>query len=489
MTTKRILSLAAVASLAAVSTIATTTWLGADAAPSEVRLHLATNGQRFTYGSAVQQITVGKNSCEISAPTAPALINLTSTGSRSRPGLANYGLGVKESPSSGNGSPCAQIASTESLTITPGPGLGGRQFTGLRLDLEMTGDAVVVITLTGSTASQTYRLQTGTSITVPPTDTSPPYQVASDPSRLTVSCAAPNSSGPNSAGNDNCEWTVLPGFVFDTVTLTTTKGTASLEGGGDFGTGPEHDTLFYVSGASPVAAPDTGDVDQNRSDIAEKNSVVIPVLANDTDADLDQLQVESLTQPAHGVAAITSDGTAIEYTPDDGFVGPDSFTYRATDGTSSSNEATVSVDVVEVMCSLDTVSDTDAGVQATFTRLSDPEACKRYTLDADAAAGTVLFQPQGGADVDYRGFITFGPKAAPVGTLGLLLQYDPELDGTYKPVRWCTSPVFDAAGNVTSATRPSGETWCIASETTRGQGTGNLVTTWQVFGRDDPKFQ
>jgi hypothetical protein len=35
---------------------------------------------------------------------------------------------------------------------------------------------------------------------------------------------------------------------------------------------------------------------------------------------------------------------------------------------------------------------------------------------------------------------------------------------------------------------PDGETWCIASESTQGASGGNVATTWQLFGQDDPKF-
>jgi hypothetical protein len=266
----------------------------------------------------------------------------------------------------------------------------------------------------------------------------------------------------------------------------------TLEGGNDFGPGSDHDTLFYLSNSAPTAVDDVADVDQNRSDPDTDNSVLIPVLANDVDPEGDTLSVVSgsVSDPAHGTAAI--EGTSIRYTPDDDYIGPDSFTYQASDGTSSSNVATVNVDVVEVMCSLDTVSTppNSSGVSGTFTRLSDPEQCKRFQLEVGANEGgpTVLFQPEGGADVDYRGFITFGPKPEPAGPLSLLLQYDPENDGSFKNVQWCDSPVFDA-GVVTSATLPTGETWCVASETTAGEGTGQVETTWQVWGHDDPLFR
>lgn len=498
MTTRRFLGAAAVAALAtattiAIATIAITTSAGAAETADEVRLHLGTDSTQFTFGSTVQTIATGRNSCAITS--AQPLIELESSGARSAPGLANLGIGVKASPSSGNGSPCGQIDASESLTLRPGDLLAGRRFAQVRLDLEMAGDAVVVLTLANATDSETYRLQTGTSIAPDQAiaDTVPPYLVSSGPgSDFIDACAAPNSSGPNSGGNDNCQWTVTPSFSFDRITLTTEHGTVSLEGGGDFGGDPGFDTVFSLAGSNPVANPDTAEVNQNRSDLAEEHSVLIPVLANDVDADGDPLTISSISTATNGTTAI--EGTAVRYTPDDEWVGSDTFTYRAFDGHAVSNEATVTVSVLRVMCSEDTVTDSDGDVTGTFMRLSDELSCKRYTLDADAGTSSVLFQPvavDGEPDVTYRGVISLGAKPAPgaSGALNLLLEYDPELDDTYKPVQWCSDPVFDDSGAVTTATLPIGETWCIASETTRADGTSEVVTTWQVFGQDDPRFQ
>ena len=177
------------------------------------------------------------------------------------PGLANYGLGVKESPSSGNGNPCAQIAGSEVLTITPGSQLAGRNFREVRLDLEMTGDALVSVTLSRGATTRTYQLQTGHSIT--PDQTKPaepdyddvaPYEVSSIGTEILDACAAPNSSGPNSGGNDNCRWTITPGFDFNTIAVSSALGTATIEGGGDFG-GGDHDTLFVLGGTAPWRTP------------------------------------------------------------------------------------------------------------------------------------------------------------------------------------------------------------------------------------------
>jgi hypothetical protein len=508
MTTKRIITLAAVGALAAISTvgISVSTWLGASAVDAgTVHLHLGTDSQRFTYGSTVQNITVGKNSCAINSPGAQPLINLASSasGGKSAPGLANYGLGVKESPSSGNGNPCAQVAGSEVLTLTPGSQLAGRNFRSVRLDLEMTGDALVSVTLSRGATTRTYQLQTGHSIT--PDQTKPaepdyddvaPYEVSSIGTEILDACAAPNSSGPNSGGNDNCQWTITPEFDFNTIAVSSPLGTVTIEGGGDFPAGTDHDTLFVLGGTAPVANNDSAEVDENEAATSPKNSVLVDVLNNDTDADGDSLTVAGVASaPAHGSAAVESN--KIRYTPADGFVGVDSFTYRASDGLFDSNAATVMVRV----CSGTTEVLAAGDVAANFTRLTELDACKSNTVAIDVDASTVLFQPEGdnvNVIADYRGFISFGPKQIVLdpttGATELLLKYDAAGGTNFVPVPWCDTPQFDQDGQVIPqsddgvTTVPAGHTWCIASESTVGQGTDSVVTTWQVFGQDDPRF-
>ncbi len=679
MRSTRLISIMVATSLAAAAGVATMTWIGASAAHEVVRLHLGTDARQFSLGTATQPITVGKNSCAINS--AEPLIDLSSGGNQSAPGYADLGLGVKGSPSSGNGSPCAQIDPAEVLTLRPGTNLPNRTFKSLRLDLELRGNAVVVVTVSRTdgtgTRSEVYRLQTGTSIdpaqTVEPGyDTTVPYDAASTPDDQVDACAAPNSSGPNSFASDNCRWTVTPGFNFDTISLTTTVGTVTLEGSGDFANDPNFDSLFYLSNAAPSAVNDavttnedtavtfnvlTNDSDAdgdtltvsgntqptygtvttvspsgsatytpnaNRNgpdsftytvtdgtdsstatvnitvtpvndppvsisgtattpeetavtipvatdvdsialtatcsssaggvivdgglgsvtftpplnfngsiqiscsvvdnqgaqtitsatvtvgvtpvndapianpDSAEVNqnaSVVISVLANDTDVDVGAALVVGrvVTQPSNGVA--TAGPGSITYTPNANFFGTDSFTYVANDGIVDSNAATVTV--FGVICSGQPVSASDGVVEGTFFRLTDQAACKRYTIDAvadnplttTAGDSSVLFDPQGGGTVNYRGELKFEPQTATGGVLNLLLEYDPLGNYTFKPVLWCINPQFNGNGEVTSATLPVRETWCIASESSRGNAVGNVVTTWQVFGQDDPRFQ
>ncbi|MDP3790169.1 MAG: FG-GAP-like repeat-containing protein [Candidatus Omnitrophota bacterium] len=93
----------------------------------------------------------------------------------------------------------------------------------------------------------------------------------------------------------------------------------------------------------------------NNPPIAQNDAVVtnintaadIDVLANDSDSDSDgnalSVSAASLAQPSHGSAVIVDN--SIRYTPNNAYTGPDSFTYKATDGLLESNSATVSITV------------------------------------------------------------------------------------------------------------------------------------------------
>jgi adhesin/invasin len=68
------------------------------------------------------------------------------------------------------------------------------------------------------------------------------------------------------------------------------------------------------------------------------------VLVNDTDPNNDSLTAEQDNGPSNGALTLNPDGS-FTYTPNSGFSGQDSFTYHATDGSLSSNSATVTITV------------------------------------------------------------------------------------------------------------------------------------------------
>jgi hypothetical protein len=68
------------------------------------------------------------------------------------------------------------------------------------------------------------------------------------------------------------------------------------------------------------------------------------VLSNDSDADGDALTAVPVGDVEHGVLELSPDGS-FTYTPEGGYEGTDSFTYRASDGGLQSGEATVTLQV------------------------------------------------------------------------------------------------------------------------------------------------
>jgi hypothetical protein len=76
----------------------------------------------------------------------------------------------------------------------------------------------------------------------------------------------------------------------------------------------------------------------------EDTLVNIDVLDNDSDVDGDTLSVTSVSDPPNGTAEIQPDDT-VNYIPDTGYIGADSFTYDISDGNGGSDTATVNVTV------------------------------------------------------------------------------------------------------------------------------------------------
>jgi N-acetylneuraminic acid mutarotase len=103
-------------------------------------------------------------------------------------------------------------------------------------------------------------------------------------------------------------------------------------------------SLYCASGtpnSAPVASNDS------YTTLAGKQLVVGPnsgVLLNDTDANADFLTAQALSKPGHGILQLNANGSFL-YRPTAGYVGPDSFTYQASDGLAVSNIATVNITV------------------------------------------------------------------------------------------------------------------------------------------------
>lgn len=97
----------------------------------------------------------------------------------------------------------------------------------------------------------------------------------------------------------------------------------------------------FEENESPVAAADTYTMTQS-----ERLTVVAEdgVLVNDTDANGDNLTATLVDGADNGSVVLRADGS-FDYTPEPTFFGMDSFTYRASDGSATSEETTVSITV------------------------------------------------------------------------------------------------------------------------------------------------
>jgi subtilisin-like proprotein convertase family protein len=160
-----------------------------------------------------------------------------------------------------------------------------------------------------------------------------------------------------------------------------------------------------VVNRAPVAANDTARTNKG-------TAVSILVLANDIDADGDTLTVTGLVQPANGTVVINANGT-VTYTPRNNFVGTDSFTYKASDGSIQSNTATVTITINTAPVAANDSAFTNKGVPVTIPVLTNDT-----DVNGDALSVTALTQPASGSVVlNANGTVTYTPLSSFVGTV------------------------------------------------------------------------
>ena len=139
-----------------------------------------------------------------------------------------------------------------------------------------------------------------------------------------------------------------------------------------------------------------------------ESKVTIDVLANDSDADGDNLTIESLTNPKHGDAVIRSG--KIDYTPESGFSGTDSFSYTISDGNGGKASATVTVTVKKSQNRAPVANDDSATTDYEKAVVIDV-----LQNDSDADGDTLTIQsvetPSHGTATIQNGKIKYSPKS------------------------------------------------------------------------------
>jgi len=136
------------------------------------------------------------------------------------------------------------------------------------------------------------------------------------------------------------------------------NGTVAVNAAGEVTYTPDRnfngvDTFTYVSsdgvggdvtGSVSVTVTSVDDPVIARADFASTNQetpVVIEVLSNDEDPEAAPLSISSVGTAGNGL--VTSDGSAVTYTPNNGFFGVDTFSYEVTDDTAGSVSQTATV--------------------------------------------------------------------------------------------------------------------------------------------------
>jgi hypothetical protein len=211
------------------------------------------------------------------------------------------------------------------LTYTPTSGYyGADSFTFTVNDGTSTSTAApVTITVnppppTPTNPSVSVNYQTATSITLSATGQGPiTYAVATQPTHGTLTGTAPSLT-----------YTPTGTYVgSDLFTYTATNTGGSAVG-----------TVTITVQPAPVVP-----VAQNSS-VAVAYNTATPITAVAGGGNGNTLSYSRVTAPAHGTLSAFT-GAVATYTPTSGYIGADSFTFKVTDGTSTSNVATVSITV------------------------------------------------------------------------------------------------------------------------------------------------
>ncbi|HEX3476903.1 MAG TPA: Ig-like domain-containing protein [Kofleriaceae bacterium] len=175
-------------------------------------------------------------------------------------------------------------------------------------------------------------------------------------------------------------------------------------------------TAWLTLTVNPVNDPPVAVADAMTLD--EDTSATLDVVANDSDVDGDTLAVASVTQPAHGSAAITG-LHQVSYTPAANYNGSDSFSYTIDDGHGGQATAQVAVTVNPV--NDPPVAADDAAALDEDTAATVDVVANDSDVDGDALTVIAVTQPAHGAAAvvdehhvrytpaaDYNGSDSFG---------------------------------------------------------------------------------
>jgi hypothetical protein len=238
------------------------------------------------------------------------------------------------------------------------------------------------------------------------------------------------------AMNSNGSFTYIPDDGFEGVDIFTYKVSDGAEESNEAAV-----TIFVLPNGSnnaPVA------VDDNYETVTGEplNVAGSGILGNDMDPDGDSFSAVLINSVRHGYLDLNSDGSFF-YIPDNGFIGTDSFTYKANDGSADSNTGTVSIVVTMKKVTTGIIYDVYAedvegiGTPATFVKnpkiyamlSSGKKASLKKMKDAFTplhAAGVwnkkVTLYDKKAVKGNYAGYIDNNPNAQPAQKVDIMVK-------------------------------------------------------------------
>lgn len=236
---------------------------------------------------------------------------------------------------------------TGMFNYTPDPNYSGPDsFTYQASDLlSLSNVATVSITVAGVNdapvaVNDSYTTATSTALNVPAATGVLANDTDPDNDPLTAAVVA-NPAHGSVTFNANGSFTYTPTAGFtgtDTFTYRDSDGTLNSN------VATVTITIAGVANGAPTAQNDTYNLNE---DVILTTTAANSVVFNDSDPENDPLTVTLISNPTHGTVLLNPNGT-FTYTPNSNYNGTDSFTYQASDGTSNSNVATVTLNIAAV---------------------------------------------------------------------------------------------------------------------------------------------
>jgi VCBS repeat-containing protein len=229
----------------------------------------------------------------------------------------------------------------------------------------------------------------------------------------------------------------------------------------------------------PVANDDSYTTDED----TELRVATPGVLDNDSDVDGDTLSAVLVGDVSHGTLSLSRDGS-FTYTPDANWYGMDSFTYKANDGTTDSNVATVTITInsvndAPVAQDVSVTTDEDTAVSGTLTATDVDGDPLTFAPTTSPAKGTLVVNANGDftytpdPNVNGTDTITFevsdGNGGTDTGTLTITIN--PVNDPPVAQDVSVTTDEDTAVSGTLTATDVDGDPLTFAPTTSPAKGT------------------